>query len=95
MKINIELNTKELDILLNDKGTQSLEYLFTIDLYTEARKELTTKEETVIYAGLFWALITMLPSSLIHHLFKQWNTLVKELSEGLSKGNSVSIKSDN
>ena len=46
----------------------------------------------MIFTGVFWALCTMLPSTIIHTLFKQWNELVKELSKGLSTGKTVNIK---
>lgn len=92
MKINIDLNSKELDILTKD-SKDPISYEFLIDVYTESRKELSAKEETMIFTGVFWALCTMLPSTIIHALFKQWNELVKELSNGLSTGKTVNIKS--
>lgn len=91
MKINIELNTKELDCLINDEDSP-IEYKFVIDLYTESRTEITSKEEIAVLAGLFWALCTMLPYTIIHLLFKKWNDLVTELKNGLEQGDNVIIK---
>jgi hypothetical protein len=91
MKINIELNSKELDILSKD-SKDPISYEFLIDVYTESRKELSPQEETMIFTGVFWALCTMLPSTIIHTLFKQWNELVKQLTQGLNEGKTVAIK---
>lgn len=91
MKVNIELNTKELDILTSNKE-EPLEYKFTIDLYTESRDSISGTEEVAILSGLFWALCTMLPYTIIHLLFKKWNDLVIELKEGLDKGDQVILK---
>jgi hypothetical protein len=91
MKINIELNSNELDSIVNDTD-QPIEYNFLIDLYTESRTEISSKEETAILSSLFWALCTMLPYTIIHSLFKKWNDLVIELQEGLHKGDNVIIK---
>lgn len=91
MKINIELNSKELHILSED-NKEPISYEFLIDLYTESNKEISAKEETLIFTGVFWALCTMLPSTIVHVLFKQWNELVEQLNKGLQEGKSVSIK---
>lgn len=94
MKINIEINTKELDTLMSDKE-EPIEYNFNIDLFTEARSEITHSEETAIYAGLFWALATMLPYTIIQLIFTKWNNTVKELREGLKEGKQVIINTLN
>lgn len=94
MKINIQLNSNELDSIVNDTD-QPIEYNFLIDLYTESRTEISSKEEVAILSSLFWALCTMLPYTIIHLLFKKWNDLVIELKEGLNKGDNVIIKQYN
>lgn len=91
MKIHIELNSKELDTLTKD-NKEVIEYNFTVDLYTESNKTISTKEETMIYSGLLWALLSMLPSKIIHTLFKQWNNLVSEIATGLAEGKTLKIK---
>lgn len=91
MRINIELNSKELHILRED-NKEPISYEFLIDLYTESNKEISAKEETLIFTGVFWALCTMLPSTIINVLFKQWNELVSQLTTGLKEGKTVSIK---
>lgn len=88
MKIDIELNTKELDCLINDENTP-IEYKFNISLYTESRTEISSKEEVAILSGLFWALCTMLPYTIIHLIFKKWNNKVLEIKEGLTEGNNL------
>lgn len=91
MKIYIELNTKELDTLVQG-NREPIEYSFIVDLYTESNKTISTKEETAIYSGLLWALLSMLPSKIIHTLFKQWNNLVSEIATGLAEGKTLKIK---
>lgn len=91
MKIHIELNSKEIDILSNN-NKEPIQYEFLIDVYTESNKEISAKEETVIYSGLLWALLSMLPSTTIHTLFQRWNDLVNEINNGLSEGKTLKIR---
>lgn len=91
MKIKIELNTKELSSLVGD-SKEAIPFDFEIDLYTESRKEISKREETSIFTGIFWALCTMLPPAVIQNVFKKWNEIVQELNEGLKEGKQVSIK---
>lgn len=84
MKINISANSKELATLVKNDG-DIIKYEFDIDIYTESKKEITTKEETAILASIFWALCTLLPHTIISNVFKKWNSIVKELQKGLSK----------
>jgi hypothetical protein len=91
MKINIDVNTKEVDTLVNDED-QPIEFEFLINLYTESRTEITSQEEVAVLGGLFWALCTMLPHTIIHLIFKKWNDKIIELKAGLKKGDKVIIK---
>jgi len=84
MKINIILNSKELATLVGD-SRDPIPYDFEIDIYTESQKTITPKQETAIFAGLFWALCTMLPHSIIAQIFRKWNTIVEDLQKGLQE----------
>jgi hypothetical protein len=100
MKINIVLNSKELATLIGDIK-DPISYDFEIDIYTESQKTITKKQETAIFAGLFWALCTMLPHVIIAQVFKKWNAIVKDLQEGLQeraaevKVNTINQQSNN
>lgn len=82
MRIKIELNSKELSTLVGDSN-EPIGYDFEIDIYTESQKTIGTKQETAIFAGVFWALCTMLPHSIIAKVFKKWNAIVEDLQKGL------------
>ena len=82
MKIKIEINSKELSTLVGD-SREPIAYDFEIDVYTESQKTIGNKQETAIFAGIFWALCTMLPHSIIASIFKKWNMIVEELQQGI------------
>lgn len=84
MKIKIKLNSKEL-ATLTGKTTEPIVYDFEIDIYTEGERNITAQEETSILGGVFWALCTMLPHVIIAQVFRKWNTIVKDLQEGLKE----------
>lgn len=92
MRINIELNSKEL-MQLSSGTKEEIPYEFTIDLYTEAA-EITTKEETIVLAALCWSLLTMLPTSIINSLFTEWNSLVTEIQKGLQNNKTIQLRKD-
>lgn len=91
MKINIRLNSKELATLVGD-SREPIPYDFEIDIYTESAKTISKKQETAIFAGLFWALCTILPHVIIAQVFRKWNTIVEDLQKGLKeKAHDVKI----
>lgn len=84
MKIKIELNSKELSTLVGDSN-DPVGYDFEIDIYTESQKTIGPKQETAIFAGIFWALCTMLPHSIIQKVFIKWNEIVEQLQKGIKE----------
>ena len=84
MKIKIELNSKELATLVGD-SRDPIGYDFEIDIYTESQKTISNKQETAILGGLFWALCTMLPHTIIKQVFLKWNGIVEQLQKGLQE----------
>lgn len=91
MQIKIDLNSKELSSLVGD-NKDPIAYNFDINLYTEARKSISHKEETAVFTGLLWALCTMLPHVVIQSIFRKWNEIVGDLHKGLEEGKKVSVK---
>ena len=91
MKIKIDVNSKELATLVGD-SRDPIPYDFEIDIYTESQKTISKKQETAIFAGLFWALCTMLPHTIIQQVFLKWNKIVEDLQKGLKeKAHDVKI----
>ena len=84
MKIKVELNSKELSTLIGDTR-DPVGYDFEIDIYTESQKTITEKQEAAIFGGIFWALCTMLPHTIIASVFRKWNNIVKDLQSGLKE----------
>jgi hypothetical protein len=89
MKVNIELNSKELFLLKS--GEKPVGINFKIDVYTEA-SEVDKQDEKVIFTGLFWALCNMLPVVVVQEVFKQWNKIVENLHKGVEEGKTLKVK---
>ena len=91
MKINIDLNTKELSSLVGDTK-DPIGYDFEVNLYTESKdRVISSREELSIFSGIFWALCTMLPNSILVSLFKAWNKLAEDIQKGLQDGKKIQI----
>lgn len=93
MKIRIELNSRELSTLVGD-SSEPIAYDFEIDVYTESKKTIDKKQETAIFAGLFWALCTMLPHVVVGKVFRKWNSIVEELQKGIKERATQSLEAE-
>lgn len=79
MRIIIQVNSKEMAALYNNsegKEPEDIKIEFQADVTTEA-KSLTAAEEHLIYGGVLWALLMMLPHKLVKEYFLAWNDVVE------------------
>lgn len=84
MKIKVEVNSKELDVLLKGDSKSKIKFEYEVDLYTEGRAP-NKQEENVILGAIFWALMTLLPHGLVKQYFLHWNKVVEELHSKFKK----------
>lgn len=80
MKIKVSLNSKEAHTLLTKDQDTKIKFEYEIDLVTEGRKP-SLEEEYLVLGSVYWALMSMLPHSMVKQYFLHWNEVVKELHE--------------
>lgn len=83
MKVKISLNSKELSALVGDSN-DDIKWDWEIDVYTESGS-VSKKGETAILAGTYWALMLMLPWSIINNFNNKWNSIIKDFESNIKK----------
>ncbi len=83
MKVKIEINSKELDILktsnILDQSDEKIKFEFEADVITESKK-INKEEEILVYGAVLWALLVCLPYSLVKQYIINWNEVIKQLN---------------
>jgi len=83
MKVNITLNSKELNALVCG-SKEDIEYNWEIDVYTESGS-VSKKGELAVFAGVYWALMNMLPWRIVAKFAQRWNEIINDFHSKVRK----------
>lgn len=76
MKVKVELNSKELSALVGD-SKDDIKWDWEIDVYTESGS-VSKRGELAVFAGMYWALMTMLPHTIVNNFTHKWNSIIED-----------------
>lgn len=76
MRVKIELNSKELSALVGD-SKDDIEWNWEIDVYTESGS-VSKRGELAVFAGMYWALMSMLPHTIVNNFTEKWNKIIED-----------------
>jgi len=83
MRVKIELNSKELSALVGD-SKDDIEWDWEINVYTESGS-VSKRGELAVFAGMYWALMTMLPHRIVNNFTLKWNSIIEEFQSKMIK----------
>lgn len=85
MKIKIELNSKELAMLhqnRDDDAGNAVEIEYVANVTTESGK-ISVEEEHLVFGSALWGLLMMLPHGLVKQYFLAWNKVVEDIHKNI------------